>query len=162
MKVFYSNPTRLQGQIPCGFPILLPDFQAGKPDMWLRTFARVGELLWHYCSTVCGSPNQQEGDLILAWLHLSYCLVVASSLSLDMGNLSLVSSNLLLSMGVQQLVAISCSHRRRWSHILLLHHLQLKISKYCFSIVSHYYYIITNILHRDLLYSCRLDLLYFK
>ena len=34
----------------CWFPF--PDPQAEKPDIRLRTFTTVGELLWHYCSPV--------------------------------------------------------------------------------------------------------------
>ena len=66
-------------------------------------------------------------DLILSWLCPSYHLALASSLSLDMGYLLLVGSSILLSMVVQQLVVILCSQRRRWVHILLLHHLKLEV-----------------------------------
>ena len=66
-------------------------------------------------------------DLILSWLCPSYHLALASSLSLDMGYLFLVGSSILLSMVVQQLVVILCSQRRRWVHILLLHHLKLEV-----------------------------------
>ena len=52
------------------------------------------------------SPTQQVWDLILSWLCPSYCLAVAFSLSLDVGYLFLVGSSILLSMVVQQLVAI--------------------------------------------------------
>ena len=57
------------------------------PRLGFRTFVIVGELLWCYYSPVCGSPTWQVWDLILLWLHLSYCLIEASSLSLDMGYL---------------------------------------------------------------------------
>ena len=66
----------------------------------------VGELPWHYCSPVCVSPTRQVRDLILSWLCPSYHLTVASSLSLDLGYLFLVSSSILLSMIVQQLAVI--------------------------------------------------------
>ena len=44
--------------------------------------------------------------LILSLFHPSYHLIVASSLSFDVGYLFLVGSNVLLSMVVQQLVVI--------------------------------------------------------
>ena len=49
-----------------------------------RTFTVVRELLWYYCSSVCGSPTRHVWDLILSWLHTSYHLA-AASFSLDMG-----------------------------------------------------------------------------
>ena len=70
---------------PWEFPVPLLDLQAGKPDMGLRSFTTVWELLLYYCSPVCGSPNWQVSDLILLWLCPSYHLVMASSLSLDIG-----------------------------------------------------------------------------
>ena len=71
-----SNPTHPQGQIPWGFSVPLLDPQAGKPDVGFRMFRTVGELLWYYCSSVCGSPIQWVWDLILLWLYpllLSHC-----------------------------------------------------------------------------------------
>ena len=64
-------------QIPLPFKVSFPEVsqfpcqslpQARKPDMWFQTFTTVGELLWYYCSPVCGSPIQQVWDLILLWL----------------------------------------------------------------------------------------------
>ena len=101
-----SNPAGPQGQIPRGFQVPLLDPQAGKPDVGFRTFTIVWELLLYYCSPVCGSPTQQVWDLILLWLCPSYCLAVASSLSLNMGHLFLVGSSDFLLVMVQQLVAI--------------------------------------------------------
>ena len=43
--------------IPWGFPVLLSDPQAGKPDVGFRTFTTVQELLWCYCSQSVGSPG---------------------------------------------------------------------------------------------------------
>ena len=59
MEILQSNPTGLQGQIPWGFPVPLLDPQAGKPDVGVRIFTIGGELLWYYCSPVCGSPTWQ-------------------------------------------------------------------------------------------------------
>ena len=70
-----------------GFPVPLSGPQAGKPGVGFRTFTTVGELLWYYCSSVCGSPIQWVWDLILFGLYPSYCLTAASSLSLDAGYL---------------------------------------------------------------------------
>ena len=106
MKTLRSNPTGLQSQIPWRFLVPLADPQTGKPDMRLRTFTTVGELLWYCCSPVCGSPTWQVWGLILLWLHRSYCLIEASSLSLDMGYPFFVDSSILLLMVVQQLVVI--------------------------------------------------------
>ena len=77
----------LQGQIPWGFLVPLQYPQAGKPGVELSTFTAVGELLWYYCSPVCGSPTQQVWDLILLYLYSSFHLAVVSSLSLDVGYL---------------------------------------------------------------------------
>ena len=72
-------------RIPWGFPVPLQDPQAEKPDVGSRIFIKVWEIICFYCSPVCESPTWQVCDLIWLWLHPSYCLVVASSLSLDMG-----------------------------------------------------------------------------
>ena len=58
-----------QDQIPWRFPVPLSDAQAGKPDVGFRTFTAGQELLWYYCSPVCGSPTWWLWDLILLWLH---------------------------------------------------------------------------------------------
>ena len=50
--------------------------------------------------------DQWVWDLILSWLCPSYCLTVASSLSLDVEYLFLAGSGILLAMVVQQLVVI--------------------------------------------------------
>ena len=73
--------------------------------MAFRIFTTVQELLWYYCSLVCGSLTWQVWDLILSWMIPSYHPAVAS-LSLDVGYLFLVGSSILLSMVVQQLVVI--------------------------------------------------------
>ena len=66
----------------------------------------MGELLWYYCSPVCGSPTRWVWDLILSWLCPSSHLTAASSLSLHKGYLFLVACSALLTMMVQQLVSI--------------------------------------------------------
>ena len=62
--------------------LLMPDPQAGEPDVVLRTFTHVGELLPYNYFLVCVLPTRWVWDLILSRLHPSYRLVVASSLSL--------------------------------------------------------------------------------
>ena len=66
MEVQQSNPTGLQSQIPWGFLVALLDLQAENPDVGLRTFTVVGELVWFNCSPVCGSATWQVWDLILS------------------------------------------------------------------------------------------------
>ena len=111
--VVTSKRTYINGPLP-GLLLLVPpsprgwlDPQAGKPGMGFRTFTTVGELLWYYCSPVCGSPTQQvkSRDLILLCLHPSYHLI-AASLSLDLEYLFLVGTSIVLLVVVQQLVAI--------------------------------------------------------
>ena len=50
--------------------------------------------------------HQWGWDLILYWLHSFYCLNAAYSLSLNVGNLFLVGSSIVVSMVVQQLIVI--------------------------------------------------------
>ena len=83
----WSYPTGLQSQILWGLFFPLPDSQAGKPDVGLRIFTPMGELLWYNYFPVCVSPTWWIWDLILLWLCHSCPLVVASSLSLDVGYL---------------------------------------------------------------------------
>ena len=52
------------------------------------------------------TPTWQVWDLILSWLHPSCHHAAASSLSWDMGSLSLVGCTVLLSTAVEQLVGI--------------------------------------------------------
>ena len=106
LEVLQSNPCGLQNQIPWGFLVPLSDPQSGKTDVWLRIFTTMGKLLWYYFPPVCGLPIWWVWDLILSLFFPSYHLTVASPLSFDVGYLFLVGSNILLSMVVQQLVAI--------------------------------------------------------
>ena len=86
-----SNPAGFQSWILCGLLLSLLDSQAVKPDVWLRTFALVIELLWYNSYPVCGSPTQQVWDLILSRSHPS-CYLLVASLSLDVEYLVLVGS----------------------------------------------------------------------
>ena len=61
MEGLQSNPTGLQGQSPCGFPVPLLDPQAGKPDVGSKPSQQCERLLWYYCSPVSGFPTQQVG-----------------------------------------------------------------------------------------------------
>ena len=82
-----SNSAGLQTQMLWSLLLLMPDAQAGEPDVGLRTLTPVGELLWYNYFQVCGSPTWQLWDLILSWLRPSHHLDVAYSLSLDIGYL---------------------------------------------------------------------------
>ena len=66
-----------------GNNLLFPDLHAGELDVELRTFTLVGELLWYSYFPACRSTSQWVWDFILSHLCLSYCLIVVSSLSLD-------------------------------------------------------------------------------
>ena len=75
---FCLCPSRLESHFPqsCGSPIIishwtsrsdsltipsaLSDLQAGKSDVRLRNFTTVGELLWYYCSPVCGVTHPED------------------------------------------------------------------------------------------------------
>ena len=63
----------LQGQIPCGFPVPLSGSQAGKPNAGFQTFIAMGELLWYYCSPVCGFPVGMRFDFIVIVALLPSC-----------------------------------------------------------------------------------------
>ena len=99
-------------QIPLAFKVRFPEASQSfcwVPRLgslrWVLNLTTVREFLWYYCSPVCGSPIWRVWDLIWSWLCPSYHLA-AASLSLDMGYLFLVGSNVLLLMVVQQLVVI--------------------------------------------------------
>ena len=79
VEVMLLNPTGLQSHIPWGFPVPLEDSQAGKPDMGLKTFTIVGELLWYYCSPICGLPTQWVWNLILSILLILLLMVFLPS-----------------------------------------------------------------------------------
>ena len=57
-----------------GFSVLLSRLSGfpGFTTVGFRTFTILWELLWYYCSAVCGSPTWHVWDLILPWLHTSY------------------------------------------------------------------------------------------
>ena len=77
--------------------------------MRLKTFTKVREFLWYYCSPDCALPTQWVWDLILSCLCPFCHLLVASSLSLDVVPFFfffLVGSGVLWLMVAQQLVVI--------------------------------------------------------
>ena len=76
VEVLWSNLAGLQSQIPLGFPVPLLYPQVGKSDVEPRTFITLWEILWHYCSPVCGSPTQRVWELILTWLCHSTVLQI--------------------------------------------------------------------------------------
>ena len=66
LEFLRSNSTAFQSKILWGLLLQFPDPQAGYPDMGLRTFTPVGELLWYNYFPVCGSPTWQVCNLILS------------------------------------------------------------------------------------------------
>ena len=106
-------------QIPLAFKVRFPgDSQS------LCWIPRLGSLTWgseisqqwenFFAISVLqfvGHPPSGLWDLILSCSHPSYHLTATSSLSLDVGYLFWVSSSILLSVGVQQRVAV-LAHRR--------------------------------------------------
>ena len=66
VEVLQSNPSGLQSQIIWVPLLLLQDPEAGKPDLGLKTFTLVGDLLWYNCFPVCGSPTWCVWDLLLS------------------------------------------------------------------------------------------------
>ena len=56
-----SNPAGLQSRILCGLLLSLPDSQAVKLDMGLRTFTVVTELLWYNSYPVVDHPPGRHG-----------------------------------------------------------------------------------------------------
>ena len=100
-----QTPLAFKARFSGGLLLPLPDLQAGEPDVGLRTFTPVGELLQYNYFPVCGLPIWWLWDLILLLLSPSYPLVVASSLSLDIGYLFLVGSSVFLVNGCSE---VSC------------------------------------------------------
>ena len=81
-----------------------------------RTFTTAGKLLWYYCHPVYESPTGWVWNFILSWLCPSYCLAMASSLSLEMGYLLWVGSASSCWRLFNSLLWFWCSHSRRWPH----------------------------------------------
>ena len=99
-----NQPAGPQARLPRDSPSLCrsPGWEAWCGVQNLHDSARTSS---YYCSPVCGSPTQWVWDFILSWWCPSYCLAVASSLSLDMEYHFLVGSRV-LSMVVQQLATV--------------------------------------------------------
>ena len=53
------SPAGLYSQILWGFPVPLLDTQAGEPDVGIRTFTIVQELIWYYYSPVSELSTQR-------------------------------------------------------------------------------------------------------
>lgn len=70
-------------QIFWGFFLLMPDLQAGDPDMGLGTLTPAGEPVWYNYFLVCGLPTWQVWDLIMMWKCPSCHLIVPYSWSLN-------------------------------------------------------------------------------
>lgn len=78
VEFLQSNPAGLQIQNLWGLLLLLPGPKSAKPDIEIKTFTLMGELLWYQYFPVYESPTQKVQNFILSWSPLSYCLIVAS------------------------------------------------------------------------------------
>ena len=98
---FYNQIPWLLRSESLGIPSPFVRSPGWKSDVGSRTLTAVWAFLHYYCFPVCESPTWPVWDLSLLWLHLSYHLAAASSLSLDLSCLFLVGSSILLLMVVQ-------------------------------------------------------------
>ena len=137
---FCLCPSRLESHFPqsCGSPIIKfcwpsasysrripsPFIESlGKHDIGIQTLTAVWELLWYYCSPICGSLTRLVWDLILSWLYPSYHLT-AASLSLDIGYLFWWIPASFCQWLFNSYLWFWCFCR--WAHYLLLCHLELE------------------------------------
>ena len=110
-------PLAFKIRFPLGILVSLPNPQAGRPDLGFRTFITVGGL-W-YCSLlfciIVKSHTCWVCNLFSLWLHLSYHLLAATPLSLDVFFsfsfflfffFFVVDSIVLLSVVIQQLAVV--------------------------------------------------------
>ena len=74
--LLHSSPPGLQRHMLRGLFLLMPDPQAGEPDVGL-TLTSVGEPLWYSYFPLCGLPVWWVWDLIILWKRPSYHLLVA-------------------------------------------------------------------------------------
>ena len=65
-KYYNQSPVAFKVRFPGDSQPLYQIPQVGKPDVGLRTFTTVRELLEYRCSPVCGLPNGWVRDLILS------------------------------------------------------------------------------------------------
>ena len=78
--VLWSKPTGLQSQMFWGLLLLLPEPQAGEPNVWFRSLTLMGEPVQYNYFLVCGTSTQWVLDLILLLLCPFYHSTGASSL----------------------------------------------------------------------------------
>ena len=83
VELLWSSPAGLQSQMLWGLFLVMSDSQAGEPHMGLRNLTPVGEILNYNYSPLCVSLSRGVWDLIISWACPSYCLILVSSLSLD-------------------------------------------------------------------------------
>ena len=127
VEFLQSNPAGFQ--ILWGLLLPVPDPQAWKYNMGLRNFPPVAELLWYNLFPVCVSPTWWIWDLILSQLPPSYYLFVASYFPLDVGYLFWLVPAFFVDF-FQQLLWFWYLHKKGWTHILLLCHLELISSQF--------------------------------
>ena len=63
-----ASPLAFKSRFSKGILLLLPEPQAGKLDMRLRTFTPVGVFLWSNYFPVCGPPMWQVWNFIMLYL----------------------------------------------------------------------------------------------
>ena len=98
----------------------------------------MAELLWYYCSPVYGSPTWWIWDLILLWL-CPFCHLSAASCLWTWGIFVWWVPASSCWWLFNSYLQFWCSHRRRWTPILLLHHLQLEAWNFFHFSVYHPY-----------------------
>ena len=65
LGVLHSGPAGHQNQMLWELLLPIPDSHAGEPDMVLSTLIPTGKPLQYNYFSVCGSPNQLVGVLII-------------------------------------------------------------------------------------------------
>ena len=123
VEILWWNPTGLQGQIPWGFLVPLSDPQSGKPDEGFRTFTTVQD-----CFGIVLQPVGHPPSGYAIWFYHDYAPPTISLqllLCLWMWGVSFrwVPASCCRWLFNSQF-QFWCSHRRRWAHTLLLHHLE--------------------------------------
>ena len=76
---WHSSPKSL------GIPNLFAESPGWKSWHGNQNLTTVGDILWYYCSSMCGLPTQWVWSWISLWLWPSYHFFIISPLSLDVG-----------------------------------------------------------------------------
>ena len=109
---------------PPGSPRPVVGSPAREPYVRFRTFTTVGGFLWYYCSR---SPTWW---VILIFIRIAPLLPLAVASFLTRGICFWWIPVSFCRWLFNSQLRLWCSHRRRWAHILLLCHLELKECKF--------------------------------